>query len=890
MVAGPAWRRYLRFWRSDVDADLDEELRFHLDAQVEYLVARGRSPDAAREEALREFGDVDAFRRGCRAADERRMGRAQRQETLTVLAQDLRYALRSLRRQPAFTAIAILTLALGIGANTAIFSVINGVLLKPLPYREPDRLVMVWETMPGGARPLVSWPNYLDWRQRQRGFEDIAVYNPFASFLVTGQGNAQEIDGMLVSANYFPLLGIHSALGRLFSPSDDSLGSAPVAVLGNGFFHSRFGGDPSVIGRTLLLDNQPYTVVGVLPPDVRASYRSGDQDPDVVLPLGHFVTEPMYSRDSRVLFGMGRLGRGVTIERALADLQRVSTELRAEYPKEDAGMGATGSPVMDRVVWRTTRLALQVLMVAVGFVLLIACANVANLVLSRSAARRREFAVRTALGAARSRIVRQVLTESVLLALAGGVFGVFIAWAGVKLLPVVIDPRSLPRFAEITVNEPVLLYAIIVSLLTGVLFGLAPAITSGSADLTCALKEGGRGTSGPSKQRTRSILTVAEVALAVLLLAVAGLLMHSFANLTAVDPGFQPSHVVAAGVRLPTTRYPTAERTRATFDELLAKVRAIPGIASATLGTSTPISPHAQSSVTFEWRSRADASRPPVLNVAVIEPNYFETLGIPLVSGRPLAASDAPGQPQVAVISERVARKFLPNGNPIGERIRLDEAAGRGWHTIVGVVKDTRTDGLTEAPHGTVYLPRAQDEMSGGYLFVRSTLPIDQIAHQLRASLHDVDPDVPLSFVRTMDAVMSQELQSPKSAMLLMIIFATVALVLASVGIYGVISYSVTQRTTEIGVRVALGAQRSDVVTLVVGQAMAMAAVGVAIGVVLALLAGGSLRVMLFGVEPHDPLALSGASVFLLAIALVAALAPALRASRIDPTIAMRVD
>ena len=888
-MPSPTWRRYLRFWRSDVDADLDEEFRFHVDAEVEYLVARGWSPEAAREEAFRRFGDVAAFRRDARAADERRMGRAQRKETFAVLAQDLRFALRSLRRQPAFTAIAVITLALGIGATTAIFSVVNGVLLKPLPYRDPKQLVMLWQTMPGHDRPLVSYPNYFDWRQRQRAFEDIAVYNPFPGFTMTGQGDAEDINGSLVTGNYFQLLGVHAALGRLIAPRDDSLGATRVAVLRNGFFQSRFAGDPSVIGRTLLLDNVAYAVVGVLEPGVRVSYRAGDAEPDVVLPLGLFVKDPIYDRASPVLFGVGRLKPNVSLERALADLQRVSVELRGEYPKEDAGMGASGAPMMYMVA-KFIAPALRILTLAVAFVLLIACANVANLVLSRSTARRREFAVRTALGAARGRIVRQVLTESVVLALAGGVLGVGIAVLGVKLL-LAMDPRGVPRAAEIAVNQTVLLFALAMSLVTGVLFGLAPAIDSGKTQLVNALKEGGRGTSGASKQRTRAMLTIAEVALAVVLLTASGLLVRSFAKLTAVDPGFQPSNVVGAVLRLSSGKYPTADKARRALDELLVRVRAIPGLQSATMGSSTPISPHSQSTVAFESRREPDATRRPLVNTAVVEPNFFETLRISLALGRPLAPTDAAGQPQVAVISERVATKYFPNVNPIGARLQLGQSGNpSAWRTIVGVVKDTRTDGLRDQPRGTVYLPRAQEEMSGGWLMVRSTLPTEQVARQLRASLREVDPDVPIARVQTMDAALGEEVQGSKTSMLLLTVFAAVALALASVGIYGVISYNVTQRTTEIGVRVALGAQRSDVVGLVVGQAMAMAVVGVGIGVLLSLWGARSLRAMLFGVGPHDPLTLGAASVFLLVVALVAALAPALRASRIDPTIAIRAD
>jgi len=887
----PTWRRYRRFWPSDIDADLDEEFRFHVDAEVEYLTARGWTPAAAREEALRRFGDVEQYRRDCRSADERRAGREHRKENLIVLKQDLRFALRSLRRQPAFTAITVITLALGIGANTAIFSVINSVMLTPLPYHEPHQLVMLWETRPGSDRPLVSYRNFEDWRQRQRGFEDIGVYYPWASFTMTGRGDAERVDGALVSGNYLQLLGVRPALGRLVTPADDSPWSARVALLDNGFFQSRFGGDRSVLGSTLLLDGQAYTVVGVLAPDVRVSYRAGDQNPDVVLPVGLFATDAPYNRRGQPgLFAVGRLKPGVTMQQALSDLQRVSAELRAEYPGENAGLGASGAPMMHMVV-KFIKPALQILMAAVALVLLIACANVSSLVLSRSVARQREFALRTALGAARGRIVRQVLTESMVLALVGGALGMGIAVAGVRLL--VALQRGAPRIADSHVNTPVLLFALGVSLLTGLLFGLAPALQSGSAQLGSALKEGGRGTSGgASLQRTRAALTVAEVALAVVLLAGSGLLVRSFARLTAVDPGFQPSHVIAAMVRLPAAKYPSVEQARVTLDQLLAKVRAIPGVQSATLGSDLPICCQGQSTISFASRPEADQGKLAVLNVAVVDPEYFETLQIPFVGGRHIETGDRAGAPLVALVSERVAQKFFAGASPIGERLRLGGQVNdtRSWRTIVGVVRDTRTDGLAEAPRGTLYLPRAQEEMRDGWVIVRNAQPAEQTTAQLRRALAEVDRNVPLERVQTMDAALAVEVQGPKFSMLLLTIFAAVALALASVGIYGVISYNVTQRTGEIGVRVALGAQRRDVVALVVGQAMAMAAVGVAIGVLLALWGGKSLSAMLFGVGPRDPLVLGAASVFLLAVAFAAALAPALRAMRIDPTIAMRAD
>jgi putative ABC transport system permease protein len=883
-VSGPTWRRYLRFWRGDVEADLDDEFRFHLETEIEELVARGLSPDAARAEALRRFGDVDLYRRYCRSADQRRAGRAHRSETLTVLAHDLRYAIRSLRRQPAFTLIAVLTLALGIGANTAIFSVVNGVLLRPLPYREPHRLVTIWETLQGSDdKILVSYPNYLDWRERQRVFEDIALYNQYRSFNLTGRGDAERVRGALVTGNYFYLLGVRPAVGRLIEPADDSPGSPRVAVVSYGFFQSRLGGDPGFIGNTLVLDGDVYTVVGVLPPEVRIADR------DVILPVGLFVQQPEYARNTHPgLIGIGRLKPGMSLERARADLQRVSAELRELYPTDNSGIGSDGALLMDITVGRI-RPALKLLTIAVGLLLLIACANVANLLLSRAAAREREFALRTALGAERGRIVRQLLTESVVLAFAGGVLGVGLAVAGVRVL-VALDPRSVPRLMDIRVDGTVLLFALALSLVTGLLFGLVPALQSGRSQLASALKEGGRGASGgAARRRTRAILTIAEVALAVVLLAGAGLLVRSFEKLTAVDPGFQPAHVVAGVVQLPKGKYESVEQQRAALDRLLEKVRAIPGVESATIASDPPISATWQTGISFESHPLPDGSQLPLLNASVVDPEYFETLRIPLVAGRPFTASDGAGQPRVVLVSESIAKRFFPDANPIGQRMKDGQASDTtSWRTIVGVVKDTRTEGLVEGPRGTFYMPRAQEEMRGGWLIVRSILPTDQLTSSLRRVLAGIDRDMPLSQVRTMDAALGELVSAPRFSMLLLALFAAVALLLASVGIYGVISYNVSQRTGEIGVRIALGARRGDVVRLVVRQAVGMAVIGVGIGVVLALWGGKSLSALLYGVGPRDPLVLGSAGVFLLAVAFAAALVPAVRAARVDPTIAMR--
>ena len=883
MSTPPLWRRYLRFFGPDVEADVEEEFRFHLEEVVEELVARGMSAEAARFEALRRFGDLNHFRRVCRSADQRRLGRVRRTETLSVLGQDLRYALRSLRHQPLFTVIAVITLALGIGANTAIFSVVNGVLLKPLPYREPDRLVTVWETMADGRRIPIALQDYLDWQTRQRGFEDIAVFYPFDAFTLTGEGPAERIRAALVTGNYFRMLGVTPAAGRLITPEDDTPSAPRVVVLTWGLFQSRFAGDRSLIGRTVILNETPYTVIGVLPRGVGILNR------DAIVTVGAEVNAPRFARGNHGFMGIGRLKPGMELEQALADLQRVSAELRNEYPKENPGIGSGGEPLMDNVVGGI-KPALRMLLIAVGLVLLIACANVANLLLSRSASRQREFALRTALGAARGRLLRQLLTESMVLAVLGGVLGLGIAWAGMRLL-LSLDPGSVPRLADISLDRTVLVYAAGVSLLTGLLFGLMPALQSGRSAPASALREGSRSSSaGVSRQATRSMLMVAEVALAVVLLVGAGLMLRSFARLTAVDPGFSPENVVTGRVTFG-SRYQSSAARQAAFDGLLARVRALPGVQGATVSSDLPLETNWQSGVTFETIPEVDPAQRPMLNFSVVDPTYFETLRIPLVTGRPLAESDGVGRPRVALVSEAVAGRFFPKGNVLGQRLAQgDGTDSTRWFTIVGVVKDTRTDGLVQESRGNLYLPREQEDLSTAWLMVRSTLPRDQLVAGLRRALAEVDPNVPLALVTTMEEILSQIVAEPRFSMLLLVIFAGVAIVLASVGIYGVISYNVTQRVNEMGVRMALGARRVDVVRLVVGKAMAMAGVGVAIGLLLALWASGTLRTMLFGVGIHDPLVFGSVGVFLLLVALTAALAPALRAARTDPTIAMRAD
>ena len=873
------------FFRPNLDADVSEEFRFHLEAEIDELVAGGMTPEAARAEALRRFGDVSHFKDRCRRSDERRSARERGRELLDELRQDVRYTFRSLLRQPAFALIAIVTLGLGIGANTAIFSVLNGVLFSPLPYREPQRLVLLWETLKDLPQIVVSYPDYLDWRQRAKSFEDIAIHSVGESYTLTGSGEPENLRGALASGHLFSLLGVGPALGRLFSPADDDKASAPVVVLSDGFWRRRYGADPGVIGKTLLLDGAPYTIVGVLP----ATWQLGGR-PDLWLPVGLFAASPRFVRANHPgLLGIGRLKPGVTLEQMRLDLAEVSRQIRAENPVDAAGIGADGLPLHD-IATRQIRPVLLLLALAVGLVLLLACANVANLLLGRAATRQREFALRTAIGAGRGRLVRQLLTESVLLALTGGVLGLALAWSGVRLL-LSLRPTNLPRLNEIQIDGTTLLFALGVSLLTGILFGVFPALQSSSSEPLAALRESGRGsTGGVARLRLRAGLTVAEVALALMLLVGAGLLLRSFVKLAGVDTGVNPHGITAGRVQLSERSYSGEARQLAFFEELVGRVRALPGISGAALSSDLPTSASWQLGVTFEGLPPVASGDRPLFNGVVVTPEYFATVGLKLIAGRALLAADGAGQPPVVLVSEAVAKRFYGKESPVGRRLKHGGAEAKGpWVTIVGVVGDVKNDGITTlVPRGTIYYPFAQSVSNSAWLIVRSGAPVENVAKLLRRELAAMDRELPLSDVTTLDQQIEESVAQPRFSMLMLSVFAALALVLAAVGLYGVISYSVTQRAREIGVRIALGARRGTVIGSVVGRAMALTAVGIAIGTLGSLAAGKPLAKLLYDVKATDPLVFSGVVVLLGVVALVAAGIPALRASRIDPVTAMR--
>jgi putative ABC transport system permease protein len=872
------------FFRPNVDAEVNEEFGFHLEAEIEELVAAGMTPEAARAEALRRFGDVAYFKARCRRSDQRRSARERARELFDVLRQDIRYTFRTLLRQPGFALVAIVTLGLGIGANTAIFSVVNGVLLSPLPYREPERLVMLWETLKDMPQILVSYPDYLDWRQRAKRFEDIAIYSVGKRYTLTGSGEPENVQGGLASGNLFSLLGVRPALGRLLLPSDDQRSAPPAVVLSDGFWRRRYGADTASVGKTIVLDGGVYTIVGVLPSSFQLN-RS-----DLWLPVAPFSSSPSFARNSHPgLLGMGRLKPGVTLEEMRADLAEVARQIRTEYPEDAAGVGADGLPLSEMAT-RRIKPVLVMLAFAVGLVLLLACANVANLLLGRAATRQKEFALRIAIGAGRLRLVRQLVTESVLLGLIGGALGIGLAWSGVKLL-LSLKPTGVPRLSEIHIDGTTLFFAFGVSILTGILFGVFPALQSTRSEPLADLRESGRtSTAGVGRLRLRAGLTVAEVAFALMLLVGAGLLVKSFVRLAGVDTGVDPRGVTAGQVLLPERSYPTEARQLAFFDRLLARVKALPGISGAALSTDLPTSAGWQFGVAFEGLPPVEAAARPMLNGVVVTPDYFATLGLRQVAGRGLLATDGPSQPKVVVVSEAVAKKFYGNQSPVGRRFKQGSLdSDQPWLTIVGVVGEVKNDGIaTLEPRGTLYFPLAQLVDNSGWLIVRSEAPVESVTGMLRRELAALDRELPLSNVTTLDQQLEQGVAQPRFSMLMLTVFAALALVLAAVGLYGVISSSVAQRSREIGVRIALGARRGNVIASVVGQAMALTALGIGIGTLGSLAAGKVLAKLLYDVKATDPLVFGGVVVLLGVVALVAAGIPALRASRIDPVTAMR--
>jgi len=812
---------------------------------------------------------------------------------MRTLVQDARYGLRMLRRQPAFTAVAVLALALGIGANTAIFSVVNAVLLRPFPFREQERLVGVWEANEHMDRVEVSPGNFADWRRHAGDtFEQLAVLN-FWSANLAGDGSPERLQGFQVSPSLFPMLGVEPVLGRTFTAEEEQPGRDAVVVLSHGLWRRRFAGDPGVLNRTLNVNGRAYTVVGVMPPDFQIHRRAELWSP--------FAPDErtLANRLPHYLIVFGRLREGVSPEQARSAMAALAREMAGRHPDTNAGWSANVVPLREQAVG-DVETPLLLLLGAVGFVLLIACANVANLSLARSASRTKEIAIRTALGAGRLRIVRQLLTESVLLALAGGGTGLLLAAWGIDLLVANLSPGaafSLPRAEQIGIDRGVLAFTLLVSLATGLVFGLAPALQATKADLGEGLKEGGRTSgAGAPGRRLRSALVVSEIALSVVLLVGAGLLVRSIVGLLRVNPGFDGEGVVTMRVTLPRAKYDEDAKVTAFLDQLLGRLKALPGVEAAAATSQLPLG-GSNASTTFQIDGQPPLapSEQPGAHSRVVSPDFFSALRIPVIEGRAFSEADDAAQPRAVVISQHVARKFFPEGGAVGRRIRSGGGEGQ-LYTIVGVVGDVKHQGLTREPQATLYFTHKTDPGRSMVLTVRTADArlAESLAPSMRREVLAVDPDQPVFDVRTAREAVEQSISLERSVAFLLSVFACVAVALAAVGIFGVMSYTVTQRTREIGVRMALGAEPRDILRLFLCHGFALALLGAGVGLAGALILmrvlGSLIAGLLFGVTATDPLTYAGVALALVAVALAACYLPARRATKVDPMVALRYE
>ncbi|HKW98869.1 MAG TPA: ABC transporter permease [Bryobacteraceae bacterium] len=803
---------------------------------------------------------------------------------------DLRYALRTLARRPGFTFLAVIALALGIGANTAIFSVVNATLLLPLPYRGASRLVIIWDRLArlGIDQFPVSTANYLDYKTAARSFDEMAAFW-YSEFNLSTSDQSERVPAMRVTANLFPMLGISAAHGRLFLPEENQPGRDQVAVLSDSLWRRRFGASADLVGKRITLNGNALTVIGILPAGF--SFSAGHPDaPEIWTPVA-LVANP--DRSGGTLELIARMKPRVSLDQARADMMSVAHGVEERYHPyrgphgEDAGYGISVTGLRDELYGRL-RQGLLVLLAAVAFVLLIACANVANLLLARSAERRREIAVRQALGAARLRLMRQLLTESVSLSLAGGVAGLALAFWGVGLLQAIL-PASLPHLTEIPLDARVLSFALLVSLMTGILFGLAPAFESSRAGLSESLKESGRSTSGGARaSRIRQLLVISEIALSVALVIGAGLLIKSFSRLLSVNPGFRTENVITGRISLAPDQYGDQYRVARFYRTLLERIRALPGVESASAVSQLPLSGgRGGDPFSIQGRPYDAASRTPqVANQQVIAQDYFHAIGIRLLAGRTFSEREA--EP-VAIVNQTMARGFWPKADPIGQHILLGAPRpGAAWLTIVGVVGDVRTSGLDVAPLPQMYVPLAQSPTRSMSLVIRTS--DEGVMSAVRREVFSLDPSQPFYDVKTIEQRLAATVAQPRFQSVLLGIFAALALVLAAVGVYGVVAQSVAHRTHEIGIRMALGARPSSVLRLILGEGSAMAAVGIAVGFAGMLALGRIFSSLLYEVTPFDPGIFAGAAVLLFAVVFAACYIPARSASRVDPMIALRCE
>jgi putative ABC transport system permease protein len=805
---------------------------------------------------------------------------------METLWQDLRYGFRVLKRKPAFTLVAIITLALGIGANTAIFSVVNKLLLSQLPYKEPDRIITLWERLSddGAKKQKVAPANFLDWRERNQVFDEMAAVYPYG-FDYTGGTEPETFRSWLVSEGFFETFGVRALYGRTFDPEEYKAGNPRVVVIGYGLWQRRFGSDPNLVGQTLQLDGEPYTVVGILPPEFRFLDEKQMWAPKI------FADHDRRQRTGGYIDVVARLKPGATIEQARDEMSAIAAGLASEHPRTNQDTGVTLVPLPEQIVGHV-RPALLVLLGAVGLVLVIACANVANLLLARGAERQKELAIRAALGAGRIRLVRQLLTESLTLALLGGIGGILLASWGIDAI-LALSPSNLPRIDEVSIDGRVIGFAFAASMLTALAFGLAPAIQFSRPELQQFLKEGGRtSTAGFGRRRLRHALVISEIAIALMLLVGAGLLVRSFIRLLQVDPGFTPDNVLSLQVFI-WDKYQTPERRTAFFDEAFTRLSSLPGVQAVGAVTALPFNNEDTIDVATTFTidgAPAEPGRQLTAYSTVASIDYFKVMSIPLARGRPFNEFDRAGSPPVVLINEAMSRRYWPDEDPVGKKITVGSFGRPMSREIIGVVGDVRHTGLDSNPRPEFFVPHLQNPFGGMAIVVRATSDPDQLLTAAKDQIRAINKDQPFYSINTMDALLTKSLGERRFNLLLLCAFATIALLLAGVGIYGLISFSISQRTHEIGVRMALGAKTRDITRMVLGEGIALALIGVGVGIVGALLLTRFLKSFLFGVTPTDPVTFAIISVLLIAIALVASYLPARRATRVDPMVALRYE
>jgi predicted permease len=870
------WRNL--FHKDRVDQEFTEEIQAYLDMVTEENIRQGFTPQEARRNALVEVGGVEQVQERVR---EIRMG-----QFIETTWRDIRFGVRALVHSPIFTVVTVLSLALGIGANTAIFSVVNGLLLRPLPYPESEQIVDVWHTppqqsFPGLDRFSVSPANYLDWKAQSNAFEQMAIYT-YTGLSLSTSNDPLPLIGAAVSSDFFSVLRTNAMQGRTFTPDEEQPGRDQVVVISHGLWQRAFGANPNIVGQTLTLNSRSFTVVGIMPAGFQLP-----READLWVPLA-WDDKERQTRSIHDYIVIARLKQNVSLPQAQAEMSTISTRLEQQYPEENSGWGAVVIPLREDLVG-DIRTALLVLFSAVGFVLLIACANVANLMLARGANRQKEIAVRIALGAGRARLVRQLLTESVLLAVTGGVLGLLLAVWGSRML---VRLGSLPNSGDIGIDTWALGFTLLVSFAAGIIIGIVPALQFTKSSLSETLKQGSGRTGGsPMKQHTRKALVVSEVALSLVLLIGAGLMIRSFWKLQNVDPGFDTSNALTMSVALTPIRYSEPHQQLAFLDRAMEQIRAVPGVVSVGTTTTIPLAGGGSTQpFSIEGRPTGTIAEQPMAQTRYISPDYFKAIGIPLRQGRFFSDQDRDNSVPVIIISEAMARRFWPGENPIGKRLTPSFHSKEGAREIVGVVGDVKARGLDSDASTMMYLPYKQAPRPFMSFVVRTSSNPESLVQPVSRAIYSIDKEQALTDVQTMDQVLMQSLSDRRFNMTLLLTFAGVALVLAAVGVYGVMNYTVTLRRRELGIRMALGAKASDVLRLVLRQGLTLTLIGVGAGLISAYALTRLMASLLYGVTATDYLTFASVSAVLIVVGLAASFVPARRATKVDPTIALRTE